>query len=144
MRGKKIVVWSGLNRQPWISVVSWNGPWPDQTRSYFWPVVNKRPTHLWPNPKRFFFIQREKNWKIWYIKGEIFKTQTQTKDCWPNPSNKNWPDPTRIKYFWPCPFTSCQSPPAFYHESLIRAALSQVTKYHRCLTEKSPGSKTKV
>jgi len=31
--------------------------------------------------------------------GEIFQIQTQTINGWPNPSHKNWPDPTRVKNF---------------------------------------------
>jgi len=49
-----------------------DGPRPDLTRAYFWPPVNRRPTRLRPryfptDPKRFFLIRREKNWKIWHF-----------------------------------------------------------------------------
>jgi len=63
----------------------------DPTRAYFWPAVNKRPAHPWP---RHFLTQRKDiflplNWK--FLKnlrslGEIFQTQTQTKDGWPDPT----------------------------------------------------------
>jgi len=33
-----------------------DGPWPDPTRTYFWPSVNKRPTRLWPG---YFLAQHE-------------------------------------------------------------------------------------
>jgi len=83
-----------------------NGPWPDPNQTYFWPAINKRPTLLWPDPKRFS-DPKGKNLGFW---GEIFQTQTQTKDGWPNPTRpnltratKNWPDPSQIFFD---PFTS--------------------------------------
>jgi len=41
----------------------------DPTWAYFWPAVNKRLTHLWPENfltwlEEIFLIGREKNWKI--------------------------------------------------------------------------------
>jgi len=45
---------------------------PDLARLYYRPALNKRPTHLWPDPMRFCLNQREKIEKF----------------VWPNPSNK--------------------------------------------------------
>jgi len=47
---------------------------PQLTRG--WPIFDQGT--FWPDPKG-------KNWNILW---EIFKTQTQTKDGWPDPSNK--------------------------------------------------------
>jgi len=49
---------------------------------------------FWPNLKIFFW----KKLKNLTFLGEIFQTQTQTKG--------GWPDPTRVKKFWPGPFTN--------------------------------------
>jgi len=46
-----------------------DGLWPDPSRAYFWPAVNKRPTHLCPG---YFWPQGEKNENF----GEIFLTWT--------------------------------------------------------------------
>jgi len=79
-------------------------PWPNPTWAYCWPAVNKRPTWLWPahfltRPDEIFFDPNLR------FLGEIFKTQTQTKDGWSNPARatKLWPYPTRVKNFWPRP-----------------------------------------
>jgi len=88
---------------------------PDLTQTFFWPAVNKRPTCLWPRyflirPKDNFWRKKKKNEKFEFL-GEIFKTQTQTKDGWPDLSSKKI-DPTRVKKFWPRPIaTFCLSLP---------------------------------
>jgi len=56
-----------------------DGPWPNPTQAYFWPTVNKGPTHLWSG---YFLNQSDKinltrrvkikNLGFW---GEIFHTQ---------------------------------------------------------------------
>jgi len=60
---------------------------PDPTWAYFWPAVNKRPTHLWPGnfltrPKANFQGKKLENF---VFLGEIFQTQT---------IDGGWPDPT--------------------------------------------------
>jgi len=66
---------------------------PDPTRAYFWSAVNKRPSRLCPGcflnrPKEIFFdIKGEKLKNLTFL-GEIFQTQTQTIDGWPNPGQK--------------------------------------------------------
>jgi len=81
----------------WMSK-TWDrdGPWRNMTRAYFWPAVSKRP--FWLDPKRFIFYHKGRKLKILGFLGEIFQTQTQTKD--------GWPYPTRVKHFWPCPITN--------------------------------------
>jgi len=91
-----------------------DGPWPDPTRAYFWPAVNKRPTRLWPGyfptqPKAIFFEPKGKNWKIWRFRGNFLKSNPNHK--WltqPNPTQatKNWPDTTWVKNFWPGPIST--------------------------------------
>jgi len=47
----------------WCSIDSGrDGPWPNQTWAYFWPVVNKRLARLWP---RYFLTQPEENLLAW-------------------------------------------------------------------------------
>jgi len=60
---------------------------PDLTRAYFWTAFNKRLTRLWPRYflKRFFDKKGKKIKILWFL-GEIL--QTQTKDGWPDQSNK--------------------------------------------------------
>jgi len=76
---------------------------PDSTRAYFWPAVSKRPTRLRPGyfptqPEEIFFDPKGKNLKNLMFLGQIFQIQTQTIN--------GWPDPTRVKNFWPGPITS--------------------------------------
>jgi len=64
---------------------------------------NKRPTRLWPGyfltrPEEIFFAPKGKKLKNLTFLGEIFKIQTQTIN--------GWPDPTRVKNFWPGPITN--------------------------------------
>jgi len=77
-----------------------DGPWPDPTRAYFWPAVNKRPTRLLPEyfptqPEEIFFDPKGKKLKNLTFLGEIFQIQTQIINGWPNPSHKKLtqPDP---------------------------------------------------
>jgi len=61
-----------------------DGPWPDPsillTRSKVegWPVFDSGT--FWPDLQRFYLTRSE---KLGFL-GEIFQTQTQTKDGWPN------------------------------------------------------------
>jgi len=41
-----VFIWT-YNMYLLFTVSCRDGPWPDPTRAYFWPAVNKRPTHLW-------------------------------------------------------------------------------------------------
>jgi len=81
-----------------------DGPWPDPTRAYFWPAVNKRPTRLQhgylpTQPKAIFFAPKGKKLNnLIFLRG-IFEIQTQTINGWPNP--------TRVKTFDPDPSLSC-------------------------------------
>jgi len=62
---------------------------PDPTRpywAYFWPIFDSGT--FWPKGKKIF--------KMAFLV-EIFQTQTQIKN--------GWPDPTRVKNFWPGPIT---------------------------------------
>jgi len=78
-----------------------DGPWPDPTRAYFWPAVNKRPTRLRPgyfrpDPKQLFLTRRERIWKF-----DIFWRNFQNS----NPNHK-WltlPDPSHKKLTRPDP-----------------------------------------
>jgi len=88
---------------------------PDSTRAYFWPAVNKRPTRLWPGyfptrPEAIFFDPKGKKLKNLTFLGEIFWILTQTIN--------GWPDPTRVKIFWPGPITSANSFVAFFYRNL--------------------------
>jgi len=66
---------------------------PDLTQAYFWPAVNKRPTHnwpriFWPSLKRFFLIRSEKNCDF---QGKFSKSKLKPKmadPTQPSPSNK--------------------------------------------------------
>jgi len=81
-----------------------DGPWPDPTWAYFWPAVNKRLTHLWPDPKRFFLTRREKIEKFDSFRGNFPNSNPNHK--WlpdPTQATKNWPDLTRVKNFDPDP-----------------------------------------
>jgi len=65
---------------------------PDQTRTYFWPAVNKRPTRLWSGyflilPNDIFLTRRAKNEKFGFL-GQNFQIHTQTINGWPNPGLK--------------------------------------------------------
>jgi len=93
--------WNGYLNKEYFSR---EGPWPNQTKAYFWPAVNKRlaclwPGTFWPDPKRFFFIWRGKIKKI-HILGEIFQTQTKN----------GWPGSTRVKNIWLGPMTIFSEP----------------------------------
>jgi len=84
---------------------------PDPTRAYFRPAVNKRPTRLWPGyfptrPEAIFFYRKGKKLKILTFLGEIFQILTQTINGWPNP--------TRVKIFWPGPITTASAYPTTY------------------------------
>jgi len=75
---------------------------PDPTRAYFWPgYFNSDPI------RRDFLDPKGKKLKNLMFLGEIFQTQTQTMDGWPNltRATKNWPYPTHVKKFWPRPIT---------------------------------------
>jgi len=93
---------------------------PDPTRAYFWPVVNKRPTCLWPRyfptrPKAIFFYPKGKKLKNLTFLGEIFQILTQTINGWSDPTR---PEPQKIdptqpgsKFFDPDPsLVECLSP----------------------------------
>jgi len=78
---------------------------PDLTRAYLWPTVNKRLTHLgllFDPTKRYFFVPKGKELKNLRFLGEIFQTQTQTIDGWPNL--------TRVKNIWSGPITTSWPP----------------------------------
>jgi len=79
---------------------------PDPTRAYFWPAVNKRPTRLRPGyfpirPEDIFLIRKQKNWKIWCIRGNFPNSN-------PNHNLLIWPDPTWVKNFWPGTITTTE------------------------------------
>jgi len=62
----------------------WLGPWPDTTRAYFWPAVNKGPTCPWPG---YFLIRRDfltQKGKIWNF-GEKF---SRFRGGWPDPEHQ--------------------------------------------------------
>jgi len=86
---------------------------PDPTLAYFWPAVNKRPTRLRP---MYFLTQsgREKLKNFGFL-GEIFQTQTQTKDGWPDQTQpeqqKSWPGPITTTHILYLPYISC----LFFH-----------------------------
>jgi len=66
---------------------------PDPTRAYFWPAVNKRPTHLWPGYfltqlKENFFDPRGKKLTKFDVFRENFQIQTQTINGWRDPGQK--------------------------------------------------------
>jgi len=97
-------------------ISSKDGPWPDPTRAYFWPTVNKRPTRLQPGyfptqPEEIFIDPKGKKLKNLTFLGQIFQIQTQTINGWPDPTR---PDPSRKKLtrpnpgqkFWPKPITN--------------------------------------
>jgi len=70
-----------------------DGPWPDPTRAYFWPAVNKRPTRLWPGyfptrPEAIFFDPKEKKLKNLTFLAEISWILNQTINGRPDPSHK--------------------------------------------------------
>jgi len=70
-----------------------DGPWPDPTRAYILPAENKRQTRLWYGyflirPGDNFFDPKGKKLKKCGFLGEIFRTQTHTKDGWPDSSQK--------------------------------------------------------
>jgi len=64
-----------------------DGPWPDPTRAYFWPAINKRLACLWPDPKRFFWPERKKIETIDIFRGNLFPN--------PNPESQKI-DPIRL------------------------------------------------
>jgi len=90
---------------------------PDPTRAYFWPAVNKRPTHLWPGyllngPKRFFWPEGLKIFNFDLFTGNFPNPNTNHR--WlPRPvstrATKNWPDLTQVKKFSPVTITRNQS-----------------------------------
>jgi len=62
---------------------------PDPTRVYFWSAVNKRPTCIWSGyflarPKEILLTRKGKKLKNLIFLDEIFLTQTQTIDGWPD------------------------------------------------------------
>jgi len=65
----------------WVTMVDW----PHPTWAYFWPAVLKIA-----DPKRFFLTPKG---KFFDVLGEIFQTQTQTIDGWPDPSHKKLTQP---------------------------------------------------
>jgi len=72
---------------------------PDHTRPYFWPVVNKWSTRIWPgtfltHPEDIFLARREKIEKLGIFRGNFPKMAD------PNQATKNLPSPTWA-YFWP-------------------------------------------
>jgi len=85
---------------------------PDLIRAYFWPIVNKRPTRLRPRyfltrPQEIFFDPKVKIEKFDVFRGKFPNSNPNHKWLtWPDPSHKNWPDPTLVKKFWPLPITS--------------------------------------
>jgi len=77
---------------------------PDPIWAYFWPAVNKRLARLSsryflfrPEAIFFFNIRREKLKNLTFL-GEIFKTQTQTINGWPDLSYKNFL--TQTHHYW--------------------------------------------
>jgi len=85
-----------------------DGPWPDPTRAYFWPAVNKKLTHLWPRyfltrPEEILFDPKQKKLENLWFSGEIFQTLIQTKDGWPDLRNKKLIRPKSEIFFDPDP-----------------------------------------
>jgi len=68
---------------------------PDPTRAYLWPAVNKRPNHLWPDPKRLFLTRR----------GKKIETFAIFRGNFPNPNRNHkwltWPDLSQKKLSGP-------------------------------------------
>jgi len=63
-------------------------PWPEPTRAYFWPAVNKRPTRLWPL-SNFFWPEGKKIENFDIFRGNFPNSNPNHK--WltrPNPSHK--------------------------------------------------------
>jgi len=94
------------------------------TRAYFWPAINMRPTQLWsgyfPTRNNFFQSEGKK-----FEKFNIFRGNFPSS----NPNHKwlTWPDPTRVKIFWPRPITRNNSYPTFINHGIA------IRKYHSCL-----------
>jgi len=71
---RSITVWVSSDESSEVlrSVIR-DGPWPDPTRAYFWPAVNKRPTRLRPGTFRLdlfvgLFISRLQ----WFVNEALF------------------------------------------------------------------------
>jgi len=73
---------------------------PGPTRAYFWPAVNKRltpfdPVTFRPDPKRFFFNPKGKNWTIWRFLGGNFPNSNPNHKWLTRPGSKIFdPDPS--------------------------------------------------
>jgi len=78
----------------------WDGPWPDPTRAYFWPAVNKRPTWLWPG----YFPTRPEAIFFDVFRGNFPNSNPNHK--WLTRLEPQKIDPTRVKNFWPGPITT--------------------------------------
>jgi len=77
-----------------------DGPWPDSTQAYFWPVVNKGMTRLWPG---YFLTQPNEIWKIWDFIGKFSNTKPKPMMADPTQPEQKKIDPIRVKKFWPGP-----------------------------------------
>jgi len=79
-----------------------DGPWSDPTQAYFWPIVNKRPTWLWP---RYFLAQPEAI--FFWPEGQKIEKVGILRGNFPSPNlNQRWltrPNPSNIKLTGPDP-----------------------------------------
>jgi len=92
VRSEPISTWRGMAK-----TTGWGSgrdrPWPDLT--YLWPG------YFLTQPEEIFFIQREKNWKIWHFMGNFLN---------PNHRWLTWPDSTQATKNWPGPITWIRRP----------------------------------
>jgi len=121
-----------------------DGPWPDPTQAYFWPAVNKRPTRLWlgyfsTQPKEIFFDPKGEKLKNLMLLGEIFQSQTQTINGWPDPGQKIL---TRTHHYYSCwspLFESLQITITLIGEHPVSFLISEVKRcYDGCRLNPSP------
>jgi len=101
-----------------------DGPWPDPTQAYFWPAINKRPTCLWPDLKRFFLTRRAKIDKF-----EIFRANYSNS----NPNHKLLTRPG-LKIFDPDPsLVECKN--MLYHMKNSSIVYSTLMVYYNHMVD---------
>jgi len=67
-KGKKLINFGFLGKIFQTQTIDgWPYRWALTRPELNLPAVNKRPTCLRPDPKRFFLTRRSKNWKIWHF-----------------------------------------------------------------------------
>jgi len=110
-------------------------PWPDPTRAYFWPAVNKRPTRLWPEyfptQRDFFWPEGQKIEKIDIFWGNFPNSNPNHK--WltrPDPGQKFWPGPITNKRWLPWViFSGVHTAPDYHIQLSIVLILQMQTAY---------------